>query len=148
LFWFVSPSLKSVLTGVDQIPGDSGWPSTATFNTLNNTVGGRLTTPHPIGQVCYPGFLNNAECQIAINDANNETDVTADPLGYLAPPITLTCPPLPPAQANSQFCTLTSYSQYIIEATQISDVQAGVNFAAAHNIRLVVKATGHSLSLG
>lgn len=32
---------------------------------------------------------------------------------------------------------------YVIKATRVSDVQAGVNFARKHNMRLIVRNTGH-----
>jgi FAD/FMN-containing dehydrogenase len=40
-------------------------------------------------------------------------------------------------------CTLGNMVEYTVKATQTEHVQAAVRFAAAHNIRLVVKNTGH-----
>lgn len=50
----------------------------------------------------------------------------------------LSCPPNPLLP-----CSTAGYPAYIIEAVDEKDVQAGVNFAREHQIRLVIKATGH-----
>ena len=44
------------------LPGDSGWPSQATWNQLNRTVGGRLITGEPLGRTCFKPTLNTAQC--------------------------------------------------------------------------------------
>ncbi|KAK6833382.1 FAD-binding domain-containing protein [Apiospora arundinis] len=36
-------------------PGESAWPTTETWNTLNVLTGGKLITTVPIGAVCYQG---------------------------------------------------------------------------------------------
>jgi len=42
-------------------------------------------------------------------------------------------------------CTLGSNPVFAINATKPSDVQAGVKFAKANNVRLVIKDTGHDI---
>ncbi|KAH8811073.1 hypothetical protein F5884DRAFT_819480 [Xylogone sp. PMI_703] len=131
------------------IPGDSGWPSLSLWQSLNSSLEGRLSTPSPIGLPCYPGPLMNIEqCEAAINVSLTEQGIANDPLLYEYPPITLTCPPVDPSLTQGKTCDLSSYPSYIVNTTKVPDVQAAVSFAARYNIRLVIKATGHSLSLG
>ncbi len=48
--------------GCRYLPGDSGWPSQAAWNRLNQTVGGRLITGKPLGRTCFKPNLNAAQC--------------------------------------------------------------------------------------
>lgn len=61
----------------------------------------------------------------------------------------LTC--VPPSLADFAVgqgvnCTIGGYPSYVINASDIRDVQLGVNFARNTGIRLVVKNTGHDFS--
>ena len=40
-------------------------------------------------------------------------------------------------------CTLGTYAVYSVEVTGPEDIVAGMKFAEEHNIRLVVRNTGH-----
>jgi len=44
------------------LPGDACWPSTAEWNKLNMTVGGRLITAIPLGQACHDPWYNASIC--------------------------------------------------------------------------------------
>lgn len=47
------------------MPTDAGWPSTSLWNTLNETVDGRLIKTVPLPSVCHSapfGNYNAAEC--------------------------------------------------------------------------------------
>jgi hypothetical protein len=48
-----------------------------------------------------------------------------------------------PFQSASESCPLGNLVAYSINATDAEDIVAGVNFAREHNIRLVIKNTGH-----
>jgi hypothetical protein len=61
----------------------------------------------------------------------------------------LTC--IPPSLRNATVgqavnCTIGGYPYYVINASDVRDVQLGVNFARNTGIRLVVKNTGHDFS--
>lgn len=51
-----------------------------------------------------------------------------------------TCDPYTPRE---QPCTLGNYAVYSINVSSVSDIQAGIAFARANNIRLTIKNTGH-----
>lgn len=48
------------------IPGDPGWPSSTDWETLNQTVGGRLVATIPLASVCHQqpfDNFNQEECE-------------------------------------------------------------------------------------
>lgn len=50
------------------------------------------------------------------------------------------CDPFTP---RAKPCTLGNYVDYAINCTGAEDIAAGLRFAQMHNIRLVIKNTGH-----
>ncbi|KAM0119401.1 hypothetical protein ACP6JC_003914 [Aspergillus fumigatus] len=52
------------------LPGDSCWPSPASWAALNSTVGGRLVATVPIGSPCHDPTYDAAACA-ALRDAWN-----------------------------------------------------------------------------
>lgn len=56
-----------------------------------------------------------------------------------------TCLPVD-GNVEGRNCTLGGYPVYVLTARNPRDVQAGVNFARNHNIRLIVKNTGHDFA--
>lgn len=50
------------------------------------------------------------------------------------------CDPWTPA---SRPCTLGNYVSYAVDATSAADIIEAVNFVRQHNIRLVIRNTGH-----
>jgi FAD/FMN-containing dehydrogenase len=52
------------------------------------------------------------------------------------------CNPFSPKHAP---CTIGNYIQYAVKATEARDVQMSIHYAKRHNIRLVIRNTGHDL---
>lgn len=50
------------------------------------------------------------------------------------------CDPFTP---ESTPCILGNYVDYAINVSQVSDISNGIAFATEHNIRLVIRNTGH-----
>lgn len=48
-----------------------------------------------------------------------------------------------PLQPRSRRCELGNYVRYVVNATCVEDVQATIEFAQEHNIRFVIRNTGH-----
>ncbi|KAJ9657458.1 hypothetical protein H2198_004333 [Neophaeococcomyces mojaviensis] len=119
-------------------PGDANWPDIATWDNLNSTVSGRLTKPYAIGTVCQPNdpSYDNATCTYLASQWSNTSWHASIP--WTSDYNDETCPP-----AAIYHCSSDGYPAYVIETINVADVQAGVNFARDHNIRLVVKGTGH-----
>ena len=121
--------------------GSHDWPSISTWATLNHTLSGRLLKPSPPGAVCHPKqptynktvcpalqkewmsifFHQDNPISSAWNNYNNDS-----------------CLP----EAGTP-CSDEGYPVYVVNATSSAHVQAAVKFAGKHNVRLVVKGTGH-----
>ena len=70
-------------------------------------------------------------------------DSIADPVNVIAPyEQNNTCSPFLAANANAT-CTLGNMATYAINVSDAASAAAGVKFAHRHNLRLVVKNTGH-----
>jgi hypothetical protein len=48
-----------------------------------------------------------------------------------------------PTNARMETCTRGFYGHYVIMATKKEQIKAGVDFAREHNLRLVIRNTGH-----
>ena len=55
------------------LPGQACWPSSSDWSSFNDTVGGRLTVIHPVGQPCHDPTFDNATCSAIIETFTNST---------------------------------------------------------------------------
>ncbi|KAL2019325.1 hypothetical protein VTK56DRAFT_9792 [Thermocarpiscus australiensis] len=127
------------------LPGDRDWPSPGQWASLNETVHGRLIASVPLGSVCHDAPFNNydAEACARLQSTWNKTS-----LFHMDDPSEVfnmwfknyTCSPFTP---RSQPCELGNLVSYVIDVGSAEDVRAGISFARQHNIRLVIKNTGH-----
>ena len=87
---------------------------------------------------------------LLLRESADEINNMEDPTSMMSPVFEgLTC--LPPSLADATVgqgvnCTIGGYPYYVINASDVRDVQLGVNFARNTGIRLVVKNTGHDFS--
>ncbi|KAJ7878439.1 FAD-binding domain-containing protein [Mycena leptocephala] len=118
------------------VPGSPGFPNVTAWGVLNATVSGRLVTAVPSAKYCasLPGGActdtqwTSALFRSTIPGAMNQ--------GYdLAPPSL--------CLRNSTTCGQGDVPIYAVEAETVEDVQAAVIFARTHDLRLVVKSSGH-----
>ncbi|KAJ9492128.1 hypothetical protein VN97_g1088 [Penicillium thymicola] len=123
------------------IPGDAGWPTENQWQALNVTVGGHLIATNPISHVCHDPTYSAAECENLREAWGTPNLQVPEPAEILAPYfLNQSCDPY---TARSRPCLLDNYVSYSINVTGVTDVVAGVHFAEAHNIRLVIRNTGH-----
>ncbi|OTB08293.1 hypothetical protein M426DRAFT_52530 [Hypoxylon sp. CI-4A] len=127
-------------TGCKCIPGDSCWPSSHDWATLNGTVHGGLITTIPVAHVCHGSDYDEAEC-------GKLRDIWATPAPHIYTPGDIVAPyfqnaSCDPFTPQSQQCTLGNYPVYSINVTGASDIIAGFKFAKQRNIRLSIKNTG------
>jgi FAD/FMN-containing dehydrogenase len=110
-------------------PTDPGWPTPASWQKLNQRVGGRLIkVESPL--VACEGASDSAACQEILKNLKNPFYLGDQPGA---------------TQISRWVDAWTSApSVYAIAATTTDDVVAGVNFARENNLRLVVKGGGHS----
>ncbi|KAJ6015185.1 FAD-binding domain-containing protein [Penicillium herquei] len=125
------------------LPGDPEWPSLEAWHELNSTVGGRLSATVPLASPCHTPNYNEAECQYLAAEwvypelhANSSTSFS-NPFFQ-----NQSCDPF---TAISKPCHLGNYPDFTIDVANASDAAAALRFAQIHNIRLVIKNTGHDL---
>ncbi|KAI2616725.1 hypothetical protein GGR54DRAFT_631514 [Hypoxylon sp. NC1633] len=125
------------------LPTDAAWPSRHEWSQLNDTVGGRLIATVPRASACHVPTFNADLC----TELRDTWQSDATHVYYAAEVIDPffqgnTCLPFTPATTPCKIGILASYS---INASSVSDIQAGIRFATEHNVRLVIKNTGHDL---
>ncbi|KAK8914910.1 FAD-linked oxidoreductase ZEB1 [Metarhizium anisopliae] len=122
-------------------PGTPNWPSAQVWASLNKSLDGRLITPSPPGAVCHPGqaTYNETQCAEVVKGWSTYDWHTKSPVSVMWDQYTNdTCLPDPRAPCSPQ-----GYPAYVVNASTAEHVKAGVDFARRHNVRLVVKSTGH-----
>lgn len=109
-------------------PADSCWPNENEWNSLNTAVQGRLVKLSSPLDSCKLSSTNTS-CQQLTSQIKNPFFLETQPA--------LT-------QYSGWFNAWRSTpSEYAVTAKNAEDVAAAINFASKHNIRLVVKGTGH-----
>lgn len=106
---------------------------------------GQLDASEPIAQSCYPGRAADAEKCAAVSSSWSDVSFQIDsPIGY-PQPFSLPCPPVNASAGEEPAgsCTLGNAPVLTINATTADHVAVGVRFAHKHNIRLVLRDTGH-----
>ncbi|KAF9291710.1 hypothetical protein BGZ68_002734 [Mortierella alpina] len=125
------------------LPSQPCWPSEAAWSSLNQAVGGRLVTTKPAAFSCHDPHYDSTAChQIekgyfdvlwrqeqpgAMQRANWEVFGSRGCQG-----LNRTTP-----------CFQGAVPLYSVNVTNVEDIQTAVRFASQHNIRLVIRNTGH-----
>lgn len=121
-------------------PEDEGWPSEEQWARLNETVGGNLLKPTPVGAACYPDRpeYDNETCSYLLGPATTSRFFFNDPLTALTTwGEGATCIQL--LNTTGRTCTQGGFPVYVVNATSVRDIQAAVNFARNQHLRLVIK---------
>ena len=111
------------------LPSDPCWKRVP-WASLNASVHGRLEVSVDEMAPCMKA-IGSAECSAALEGSDDEFWLTSRPNGF---------------QHTGLFGVWNisdRLSSYSVRAETEADFQATIAFAAAHNLRLVVKATGH-----
>ncbi|KAI1105750.1 FAD-binding domain-containing protein [Jackrogersella minutella] len=128
------------------IPGDQSWPSEADWNDLNQTVHGRLIATIPIAAPCHHlsggvATFNQGACDALRDEWHFPATHIVSPSSPMSYPFTNnSCSPFTDPDAP---CDIGYHVAYTVNATTTSDIQAAVRFVKRHNIRLVIRNTGH-----
>ncbi|KAJ6788504.1 hypothetical protein PWT90_01618 [Aphanocladium album] len=123
------------------IPGDAGWPQQQAWFKLNRTLGGNLISTVPLGSVCHDPTYDETKCkELTQNWGLAQLDVP-QPAEFMSLYFqNNSCTPFSP---RSTKCELGNYASYSINIRSADDVRLGLEFAQKHNIRLVIKNSGH-----
>jgi FAD/FMN-containing dehydrogenase len=110
-------------------PSDPAWPSATGWQKLNDAVGGSLLQVHALFAPCESA-PDGADCQDVYRNIRNPFYIGDQPGG---------------TQVSGWLDAWTpAPSVWAVRARNAADVAATVNFARAHNLRLVVKGGAHS----
>jgi FAD/FMN-containing dehydrogenase len=110
-------------------PADAAWPDKAAWQSLGEAVHGNLIEVQPLLAPCVRE-ADGSECADVIKQLRNPFYLGDQPAG---------------TQVSGWLdAWIPAPSVYAIRARTTADIVAGVNFARTHNLRLVVKGTGHS----
>ncbi|KAI1120993.1 FAD-binding domain-containing protein [Nemania abortiva] len=123
------------------IPSTPSWPSEGSWARFNQSIGGKLLKPVPPGAVCHsqePTY-NPSQCTIVDSTWYTYDFHQADPVSNMW------------QQYNNDTCLIdpdtpcsgSGYPAYVVNATTAMDVKLGIDFARQHNVRAIVKSTGH-----
>ncbi|KAJ5173316.1 FAD-linked oxidoreductase sor8 [Penicillium capsulatum] len=126
-------------------PGDACWPSVQQWDEFNSTIEGRLSATIPLGSVCHQsgefGAYDADACERVI--ANWEYPVTH----YASPASPMSswwsnfsCDPFLPRDTPCDIGTLQRFS---VNVTGVDDVRKTLQFSREHNLRIVIRNTGH-----
>lgn len=129
--------------------GDSSWPSDLIWDAFSILLKGDLIRAPPLASTCYTNWENYDEEQCAYLTSNwhNNSFIHSDhPTSIMSPFYTgSTCMP-PDEGSETANCTLGGYPYFVVNATNVAQVQLAINVARNLNLRLVIKNTGHDFS--
>ncbi len=109
-------------------PADSCWPDAKTWNEFRNKLSGQLIKP-------------SAELDVCIKDSNSKA--CAKVMKTIHNPFHLENNSGDTQSQGMMDAWMNHASSYAVAAKDADDVAAAVNFAREHNLRLVIKGTGH-----
>ncbi|KAI1818957.1 FAD-binding domain-containing protein [Xylaria intraflava] len=123
-------------------PGTASWPSEQTWASFNQSTGGKLiNSGPPPGAVCHPDQPNWDPDQCAIVTAAwstyefHQRNPVSNMWQQYNNDTCLVDPDTP--------CSSAGYPAYVVNATTAMDVKLSLEFAHKHNIRIIVKSSGH-----
>lgn len=125
--------------------GDSRWPSNSTWGAFSLLLDENLISVPPLASVCYSNWNNyDAEyCSYLTSKWHNDSFIHAGhPTSIMWPFYEgSTCVP-PDDGGETANCTLGGYPYYVVNATNVAQIQLAVNMARNLDLRLVIKNTG------
>ncbi len=131
------------------IPGDESWPNQSDWDKLNRTVGGNLIANIPIGAVCHETFSGTRHVSLYDKERCDALrNVWHFPETHLNSPSSPMAYPFSNDSCNPFLdpetpCTIGYQAVYTINATSPSHFQEAIRFVKEHNIRLVIRNSGH-----
>ena len=151
---FIRPT-PPIAGGCRFIPSDPDWPSLQEWASLNASAHGRLVATVPIGSSCFNSTYDVTTQRYGLNTFNeaqcanvrakwhtpvlHEESSSSIMQTYFA---NNSCNPIAPKQDGGQ-CGIGSYVRYALDIGSDADVKAGIAFGKKHNIRVLVRNTGH-----
>lgn len=124
-------------------PGDDCWPSDHEWANFNKTLGGKLIATVPLGAPCHDsefGPYDAERCETLRN-------IWAFPNTHFSTSSSVMAPFFANQSCDIFYkdgsCNVGTYVKYAVAAADASDFQKTIQFTREHNIRLVIRNTGH-----
>jgi hypothetical protein len=139
-----------------QTTRDSCWPSAYDdWPDLNDTLSGALMRTVPPGSVCYPALLwySHSACTTVLSQWFNSSYHASDSVSVDYPIwANNSCNPIYPngtsvtgdPDAGKRGCRQGNYPVFVLNATTPEQISTALTWAGGKDIRVVIKATGHS----
>ncbi|KAK1226895.1 hypothetical protein PQX77_010111 [Marasmius sp. AFHP31] len=143
-FVVLSPSLSS-LAFEDRscriLPSDDAWPDQGVWDAFNASVDGRLIKVVPDGSPCHDPEFNENLCE-AVRENWFVSEFHSGRPGSLMNTVfyNQSCDPFAPRETP---CTMENIVEYSVNVSQAEHIIKAVQFVKEHNIRFIVKNTGH-----
>jgi hypothetical protein len=144
----VSAQLSSVPAACRCLYGRSCWPNQAAFDILSQNLSRPLIYPTPVAAPCYADLSSSAcaNVQTHFSDAIWRTDQPGahefqNFESYTWPNGTIDACYLDTTLGSP--CKQGSIPPIGVDARNTADIQAAIAFAKTHNLKLVIKNTGH-----
>ncbi|KAL0574411.1 hypothetical protein V5O48_007551 [Marasmius crinis-equi] len=123
------------------LPGDSSWPTEDVWDAFNHSIDGRLIKTIPIGSPCHDPTFDEEECNKVRSNWHNPAFHEPHASSVMDPIfLNKSCDPFDPRETP---CRIGRYVQYAVNVSTPDHVIETVRFVKKHNIRFVVKNTGH-----
>ncbi|KAF9448257.1 FAD/FMN-containing isoamyl alcohol oxidase MreA [Macrolepiota fuliginosa MF-IS2] len=143
---FLSQVCLPVASGYTQLrcktmPDDPAWPNASTWDRFNASVDGRLIRTIPIAASCHGADYDAAKCKNVQNQWHQPKFHEEYASSIMAPVfLNKSCDPF---TAVNKRCIVGAYVQYSVDVATPDHVIKTLAFANKHNIRFIVKNTGH-----
>ncbi|KAF5372522.1 hypothetical protein D9758_005275 [Tetrapyrgos nigripes] len=136
-------SLVSLTVGRDCriLPTDPSWPTKHEWDAFNKSIDGRLVNTVPLASPCHDPTFNQEQCDTIRNNWHIP-EFHEPSSSSMMDPIFLnkSCDPFDPRDTP---CRIGAYVQYAVNVSAPDHVIKAIHFVKQHNIRFVVRNTGH-----
>ncbi|KAI0106104.1 putative oxidoreductase [Hypoxylon sp. NC0597] len=127
-------------------PSEPCWPSEVAWNQLNASIDGNLRRQRPVGHVCHHPTLDRKACDELLHLSKDSgwrasrPEALQDWVWESGSSANETCFV---GESSETSCSQGRVSHYSATVKTPQHVQEAVIFAGRHNLRLVIKNTGH-----
>ncbi|TFK40206.1 FAD binding domain protein [Crucibulum laeve] len=123
------------------MPGDAKWPSQKQWDVFNATIDGALIRTIPIGSPCHNPMFDVERCALVRSQWHTAKFHEQSSSSVMAALFAnKSCDPF--TDVDDQ-CVVGTYVQYAVNVSKPVHVIRTIQFVKEHNIRFVVRNTGH-----
>lgn len=128
------------------LPSDECWPSVETWKQFNSSINGHLVNPLPPASPCHDPNFDAVKCKAAHANWGVSYWRISQPGALVQTTWEVLANETWGCQLNatsSTLCTQGNIPTYAANVSSVKEIQKAVRFAAKHNLRFVIKNTGH-----